>query len=119
MTIRLWTGIALAAAMLAVGCTQDATASAGAAASPIAAEAGPVAAAAPVATVGALDAGAPSSADASGQPETGAAADAFDPASLPPFPFFKAPEGLQSGLDECEKKGSGSFIAKKGVRFIY
>ena len=115
MAMRLWAGVVMAAAVLAVGCNRDATASGGSAASPLAAEAAPAASGEPAPVGADLDAAGSSSTDASGMPmpEASAAAGTFDPASvpvttdsLPPFPFFKTPAGLESGLDEKDKNVS-------------
>lgn len=113
MSTRLWAGVVMAAAGLAVGCNRDATAAGGSATSPHAAEAALAAAGTSMPTGGDMDAGGSSSADASAMAEAGPAAGTFDPASvpvttasLPPFPFFKAPAGLASGLDEKDKNVS-------------
>jgi OOP family OmpA-OmpF porin len=107
-----WITLVIAAAVAVAGCNHEATASADStAASPAAAPAGSGDPAGSMPADGATTAATQAGlAAASGKPDSPTASGDFDPASvpvtsasLPPFPFFKAPEGLLSGLDEKDK----------------
>jgi OOP family OmpA-OmpF porin len=111
MTRCFWITLVIAAAVGAAGCNREATATAGStAAAPVAlAGSGDTAGSMPAdgATAVATHA---SLAAASGKQDAAPGSSDFDPASvpvttasLPPFPFFKTPEGLVSGLDEKDK----------------
>ncbi len=110
-----WIAWVIAAAVAAVGCNRADSASTGSTtAAPAAALAGsgdtagsmPIEGVTPVVTEASL-------AGAAGMQDAAPASSGFDPASvpvttasLPPFPFFKTPDGLQSTLDEKDKNVS-------------
>ncbi len=112
MARYLWITLVIAAVVAAAGCNREATASAGSsAAAPAAAPALPAGTAGSMTVDGATAVATQASlAATSAEPGPAQGAGDFDPASvpvttasLPPFPFFKAPEGLESGLDEKDK----------------
>ncbi len=108
MARSFWITMVIAAVVVAAGCNREGTASAGTAS---AALSGSGDTAAPLSADGAATVAAQASlAAASGKPDAATASGEFDPAnvpvttaSLPPFPFFKSPEGLESGLDDKDK----------------
>lgn len=117
-----WIALVIAAAVVAVGCNRDDSASTGSiTAEPEGALAGsnspagslPIDGVTPVATEASLPGRA-------GMQDAVPVSSDFDPesapvtsASLPPFPFFKTPDGLQSTLDDNDKN-----ISFDGQHFI-
>jgi len=115
MAVRRLMGMIVVAAMLATGCNQSAPAPDEASATPasLAAETAPAAADGSAATDAGMAPDELADVDAAAMPEASAPSGEFDPssvpvtnASLPPFPFFKTPDGLESGLAEKDKNVS-------------